>query len=478
MPASQPPDVLKGILDAEDKSDFKVRLSAAQETLDEEERRLTGNQTPLFWKYLNSHKQMMKKCMIAPARKKAGMPLDKSGTPLRSYSNQSESINNKLTRQKEGMVKNDKSKVNMTKLQFTRDVFEEVDKHQQHELQLATCGLSNEYELADVVAHLAIPTEDWFDMSEYQRKDYILKFNRMTVEDAIAGKTIAVSTVSVAEPTEFKEFSVDVKASLQSFTGCTAGLVATIVEGAETLLNCKDAIQRVPSLASVSQAKYLVAANNCKRRMYDCTVYSDHATCTCPCYKYNRLCKHSLCVAEISGILKEHLGYLARTSRSIPSRSGLVEPLKQAQGKKGGNHKNTWRPNRTSTGTTEASARLSHSHPFSEIHHNNIPLVVCFLRDETKATECRQCRMAFPRRQKIVPYNIVLSHEERWMYPAQGIKLPSAKYTKKFYCVKRSCITKRFPYFHPSFIEIPEEVKVDLRDSHLEILREELDYTT
>ena len=134
--------------------------------------------------------------------------------------------------------------------------------------------------------------------------------------------------------------------------------------------------------------------------MYDCTVYSDHATCTCPCYKYNRLCKHSLCVAEISGILKEHLGYLARTSRSIPSRSGLVEPLKQAQGKKGGNHKNTWRPNRTSTGTTEASARLSHSHPFSEIHHNNIPLVVCFLRDETKATECRQCRMAFPRRQK------------------------------------------------------------------------------
>lgn len=99
-------------------------------------------------------------------------------------------------------MKNDKSKVNMTKLQFTRDVFEEVDKHQQHELQLATCGLSNEYELADVVAHLAIPTEDWFDMSEYQRKDYILKFNRMTVEDAIAGKTIAVSTVSVADPTE------------------------------------------------------------------------------------------------------------------------------------------------------------------------------------------------------------------------------------------------------------------------------------
>lgn len=34
---------------------------------------------------------------------------------------------------------------------------EEVDRHQQEELKLAICGLSNEYELPDVVAHLEVP---------------------------------------------------------------------------------------------------------------------------------------------------------------------------------------------------------------------------------------------------------------------------------------------------------------------------------
>ena len=54
------------------------------------------------------------------------------------------------------MERNDKNKVNLTKLQFTGDVWEQVDRHQQEELRLAICGLSEEYELADVVAHLAV----------------------------------------------------------------------------------------------------------------------------------------------------------------------------------------------------------------------------------------------------------------------------------------------------------------------------------
>ena len=32
-----------------------------------------------------------------------------------------------------------------------------------------------------------------------------------------------------------------------------------------------------------------------KKGMYECAVYSDHVTCACSCYKFNNLCKHSLC---------------------------------------------------------------------------------------------------------------------------------------------------------------------------------------
>ncbi|KAJ7387963.1 hypothetical protein OS493_001319 [Desmophyllum pertusum] len=66
-------------------------------------------------------------------------------------------------------------------------------------------------------------------------------------------------------------------------------------------------------------------------------VTSSHARRSCCDNRstYNSICKHSLCVSEIEGILKEHLDYIAKSPRcSLPSKSGLVEPAKDAQGKK------------------------------------------------------------------------------------------------------------------------------------------------
>ncbi|CAB4041563.1 Hypothetical predicted protein, partial [Paramuricea clavata] len=210
-----------GILDAVDKSDLKHRLSAMEEPLKKEEKLTGGNSK-----------------------------------------------------------KNDKNKVNLTKLQFTRDVWEEVDKHQQEELEMAICGLSREFELSDMEA--------------------------------------------------------------------------------KKLLNCKNSIQKMPSLEPNQRVKYMVAAKT---------------------------------------------------------------------------------------------------------------------YDQPKSVECRQCRMEFPRRQKIVPYDIVLPHEEKWMYPdptKPNCKLPSAKYTVKFYCVKCSCIKERFPYYNSSLIQIPIDVKGRLCESHQNLLAEEL----
>ena len=83
--------------------------------------------------------------MIATARIKVVMLNDELGKPLKSYTNQSESINNKLTHQKEDMACNDKNKADMSKVQLTKNVWEEVDRHQQEELKLAIGGNSNEY---------------------------------------------------------------------------------------------------------------------------------------------------------------------------------------------------------------------------------------------------------------------------------------------------------------------------------------------
>ena len=462
-----------GILDAKAKKDLKNRLTEAKESLDKEEQKLTGVKAPEFWNYIKAHKKMMKNNMIATARLKAGMPLDTSGTPLKSYTNQSESINNKLTRQKEAMEKTEKCKVDLTKLQFTRDVWEQVDMHQQEELQLAICGLSEEYELADLVTHLAVSPEKWFNMNRNERMDYVVKFNRLSVEDAMAGKTIAIATLPDTQQPEFNEFSVDITSILKSMKNWTNGLVDTIVQRAEALLNCKDAIQAMPSLTVASRKKFLVGAQN-KKGMYECAVYSDHVTCACSCYKLNKLCKHSLCVAEKTGMIKDHLDFIRKTSRrNAPCKSALIEPTKDAQGKKGGSHRNPWRPSRAN------STDARNQRPFTEVHHNNKPLVLCFLDGHPKAQEYRQCHLEFPRRKKIIPYDVVLSHEEKWSYPdpkEPGRKLPSTKHTTKYYCVNGKCIKSRFPYYDPSLLQIPPEVNSRLQRTHFDLLSRELEF--
>ena len=83
--------------------------------------------------------------------------------------------------------------------------------------------------------------------------------------------------------------------------------------------------------------KYLVAGANSKTRMYECIVHKDHVTCNCQSFKYNSLCKYSLCVAQTVERLKEHVDYaVVRLSTSKKSRTGLVVPPKSAVGKKRG----------------------------------------------------------------------------------------------------------------------------------------------
>lgn len=60
-------------------------------------------------------------------------------------------------------------------------------------------------------------------MNRNQRADYVLKFNKMSVEDALKGKTTAVSSLADAEQPDIKKFSVDVASMLQSLKNWTSG---------------------------------------------------------------------------------------------------------------------------------------------------------------------------------------------------------------------------------------------------------------
>ena len=63
-----------------------------------------------------------------------------------------------------------------------------------HPVASLTTGLSDEYQLSKISAHLAVPPEVWFEWAETERKDYIRKFNLMSVDEALKQKSIKVNT--------------------------------------------------------------------------------------------------------------------------------------------------------------------------------------------------------------------------------------------------------------------------------------------
>ena len=75
------------------------------------------------------------------------------------------------------------------------------------QLKLVICGFSSEYGLAEVVAYLEVPVNEWFDMSEDERNGYVQEFNKMTIEDAIKRKTKAAIHVPTAQVSEGKCYS-------------------------------------------------------------------------------------------------------------------------------------------------------------------------------------------------------------------------------------------------------------------------------
>ena len=268
-----------------------------------------------------------------------------------------------------------------------RDVWEEVDNQQQLQSKLAICGMSDKYELAHVAAHLEVNPDEWFSWSEKKRSEYARKFNELSIEDVNKKKPIVLSNHFTEETTgkEWREFSGEIQ-SLFSLQGLSKPLVETIVKEAEKLLNHPESIQKMPSLSSAdSRRKYLVAAKDCKRQMYECTVHREHVACTCPCYKSRGLCKHSLCVAETVNLLKEHIEFLQKSTRfKRPIKSNLVQPQKEATGKKGSSHNNPWRQSRATKKAVPALTSLPIIHTVPSITTTGLSLSASFPKSQER----------------------------------------------------------------------------------------------
>ena len=189
--------------------------------------------------------------------------------------------------------------------------------------------------------------------------------------------------------------------------------------------------------------------------------------------RFVRICSHSVAIADKEEILAAHINGVKRAYRS-----SLTYPTDaKGVGRKGGRKRKS---RSYAPGPDYPPAGASLQNPFSKIWHNNQAFEVVHTKVVPKdKNRCGQCGLKFPIGPlSILPYDIVLSHKERWEYPnpnkdpGQPRYLPSSQFTTRFYCIKTECIMRRFPYLKSDLVKI--STALDLQESHKMLLRDQL----
>ena len=213
----------EGIIYATDGKDLRKRLKSARKELDEQERLTLGKDekySSKYLSYLNDNRKMISRHMVDDVRRKAGMSDGKSGKPKRCYTNISESMNHVMKASKNDFLKKSGT-VHLTKLQFTRHVFQAIHNHQNEEFLSAVAGVSDEYVLADHSKYLQVPADVWFEWSPQMRNEFIGNVLKLSMEDIFQQKDVSWPSLNNMNKgrSEFRDLDVDVAGILSEHFG-------------------------------------------------------------------------------------------------------------------------------------------------------------------------------------------------------------------------------------------------------------------
>lgn len=469
----------KGLVDASDPDDLSEKLDGLKSKFSEIEQQGPSNskaQGSSFYKYLKDREHEVLKKLICSRRLKANMPKDDNGIPLRSYTNLSETVNSVLTAKKKslGLTKQD----DVSKTVFIKDIYLPVVADQDEEICKALFGQSSKYRLTKEAMYLEIPAEKWFQLQDSQKKEVTAQFHKLTMEDITKKKSLNIPTaIKNVIANSKRHLSVDLQKEFPSIFYAN-----DIKEKALQLLNNPTCIVSAPrQTLTTSQKEFLVAKKDDEHYKVMVTRQAQEVvkvTCDCLGFKHIALCSHSVAVAETEGVLLDLIQQVKQGSRSsltYKRKAGTGRKISKARKKR------VYR-NAQGASSSRSQDATGLRNPFSEIWHNMQPLIVTRISDIPAAKRnCSvpKCRMAFTQGPlAVVPFDICLSHEEKWMYPRKENDtivewLPSPTMTTKYYCIRRECILDRFPYFTLDFLRVPEDMS--MKSGHKTLFFEQLD---
>ena len=132
----------------------------------------------------------------------------------------SESMNHVMKTSKNDFLKKSGT-VHLTKLQFTRHVFEAIHNHKNEEFLSAVAGVSDEYVLADHSKYLQVPADVWFEWSPQMRNEYIGNVLKLSMEEIFQQKDVPWPSLNNMNEgrSEFRDLDVDVAGILSEHFG-------------------------------------------------------------------------------------------------------------------------------------------------------------------------------------------------------------------------------------------------------------------
>ena len=220
---------------------------------------------------------------------------------------------------------------------------------------------------------------------------------------------------------------------------------------------------------------------------------SGQLKCQCEGFGKLNLCCHVLVVADekmcLDKVLKK-FKYNASEAlhKHKPSYAGEKRSKKPRKGKQNVITRPIERIDSSSLNGRNKSydeVNLKLKRPFQncEIWHNDEAFtVVNVVGLKTKyPLRCAQCTCLISQQSACPPFDIAFSHKERYKYPSRDAdnkvqwKSTYHKMATKYYCIRRSCVLARHPYFWVGLINTNG---VQLGDFHKTLLKDAVDYDT
>ena len=270
-------------------------------------------QSPPFVTWFDKNVPMIKESMLGSVRTAAGLGFP----PKKFYTHTSES-NNHIIKHKERY-----QEVSLPK--FVKDMKELRDDYDDEFIKAITGR--GEYKMK--YPHLALTTEQWFNMTVKQRETYVKKLRAMSMAEVLQGESNPLKDEAPKQPLSVSWDQVE--SPLDNI------VLKNIWEKAANIVTSPGAIQPAPYLPGMESARgstFLVISESSCDNYHTVKCGSDISgvvKCSCPGFRSLTICFHAVAVSEKQALLTNYMDFYSHSKSFIFEVSSQLLKRREAE---------------------------------------------------------------------------------------------------------------------------------------------------